>query len=340
MMAEFRYECHTAGTSEVRELPTKFVPPAFVAQITNGMSFGRHCCAIGPSRKAIRETGFNLDSTVLIERKPISPLRLQYWRKRWEGDVTSRPWLPPKQHVSGRVAVLNTRFSHNFYHWMIDILPRIAPLARLGIKADFYLIDCLSPFQQTVLSSLGIEPHQLVQPHSRLLVEADELIVPSLPTPACIRELGVILAEAMGVVYHEQERRIYISRRRTGTRTIDNEDELEILLATLGFETHYMETYPLATQAQLLADAKIVVAPHGAGLANLLFARKGASVVEIVPAGRYNATCYPEKSRIFSLHHQLIFASPGTGHRMTVDLSDVKRALTNAAHITFQKAVA
>jgi hypothetical protein len=340
MMPEFPYDCYTAGTIETRELAAKFVPPAFVAQIKNGMSFGRHCCAIGPSRKAVRETGFNLDSTVLIERKPISPLRLQYWRKRWEGDLTSRPWLPPKQHVSGRVAVLNTRFSHNFYHWMIDILPRLAPLRRLGIDVDYYLIDCLSPFQQTVLTSLGIELHQLVQPHSRLLLEADELIVPSLPTPSCIRELGALLSETMGVVHHEAERRIYISRRRTGTRTIDNEDELELLLTKLGFETHYMETYPLATQAQLLADAKIVVAPHGAGLANLLFARPGTSVVEIVPAGRYNATCYPEKSRIFGLHHQLIFAAPGSTHRMVVELSDVEKALASTSRATFSRAAA
>jgi capsular polysaccharide biosynthesis protein len=104
---------------------------------------------------------------------------------------------------------------------------------------------------------------------------------------------------------------------------------VELLLTKLGFETHYMETYPLAMQAQLVADAKIVVAPHGAGLANLLFARKGTSVVEIVPAGRYNATCYPEKSRIFGLHHQLIFAAPGAAHRMTVNLSDVEKALAN-----------
>ena len=74
---------------------------------------------IGPAGKAVRETGFNLDGEVLAARSPISRLRLQYWRKRWEGDVTSRPWLPPKQRIDGRVAVLNTRFSHNFYHWMI-----------------------------------------------------------------------------------------------------------------------------------------------------------------------------------------------------------------------------
>jgi hypothetical protein len=339
VLPEFEYECHSSGNRELRVLTKKFVPPAFVAELKNGQSFGRHCCVIGPARKAVRETGFNLDSTVLIERQPISRLRLQYWRKRWEGDVTSRPWLPPKQHVSGRVAVLNTRFSHNFYHWMIDILPRLAALRRLGVEADYYLIDCLSPFQQSVLASLGIASRQLIQPHCRLLLEADELIVPSLPTPACIRELGRMLAEGLGVV-GRGSRRIYISRRKTGTRTIQNEDELERLLESFGFETHYMETYPLAKQGQILADAEIVVAPHGAGLANLLFARPGAQVIEIVPAGRYNATCYPEKSRILGLRHQLIFAERNQRHGMNVVLRDVETALARTVEVAYQRAAA
>jgi hypothetical protein len=339
VLAEFEYECHSAGNRELRVLAKKFVPPAFVAHLNDGQSFGRHCCVIGPARKAVRETGFNLDSTVLIERQPISRLRLQYWRKRWEGDVTSRPWLPPKQHVSGRVAVLNTRFSHNFYHWMIDILPRLAPLRRLGAEADYYLIDCLSPFQQSVLAALGIASQQLIQPHCRLLLEADELIVPSLPTPACIRELGQMLADGLGVVGRES-RRIYISRRRTGTRTIQNEDELERLLESHGFETHYMETYSLAKQGQLIADAEIVVAPHGAGLANLLFARPRTHVIEIVPSGRYNATCYPEKSRIFGLQHQLIFSERNQRHGMNVVLRDIEAALTRTERAVYRAAAA
>ena len=95
-LAEFAYECHTAGKLETGLLRPKFVAPAFVAEIENGLSYGRHCCAIGPAGKAIRETGFNLDGAVLASRLPISRFRLQYWRKRWEGDVTSRPWLPPQ----------------------------------------------------------------------------------------------------------------------------------------------------------------------------------------------------------------------------------------------------
>ena len=131
----------------MRSLPADLFPPAFVAQLSKGMSFGRQCCVIGPEGKAVRETGFYLDGEVQTSTIPVSPFRFRHWRKRWASDVTSRWWLPPKQRIAGRVAVLNARYSHNYFHWLIEILPRM-PIRCGGIAADYYLVDCLSPFQQ------------------------------------------------------------------------------------------------------------------------------------------------------------------------------------------------
>jgi hypothetical protein len=332
LLPEFSYPCRHSGQREVRTLPAQQFPPAFVATLRGGASYGRHCCVIGPAGKAVRETGFYLDGEVQTAKVPVSPLRFRYWRKRWGGDVTSRPWLPPKQRIAGRVAVLNARYSHNFFHWLIEILPRLVPLRRAGARADYYLVDCLTPFQQEVLAALGVARHQLIQPHYRLLLEADELVVPSFPSPDCLREFGRTLLAALGAdAAVASPRRIFISRRKTGTRTLANEPQLEQLLGRLGFETHTMEDYPLAKQARLVHEAEIVVATHGAGLANLIFARPGAHVVEIVPAGRFNANCYPKRTRFFNLNHQLVFADP-TRRRQTlqVSLDDVASALSAA----------
>jgi capsular polysaccharide biosynthesis protein len=326
--AEYSYQCHSEGQSEIRTLPVKFDAAPFVAELENGISFGRHCCVIGPDGKAMQETGFNL-AGVLSHRVPVSKFRPHYWRKRWEGDITSRPWLPRTQRIEGSVAVLNTRFSHNFYHWLIDILPRVVPLRRVGIEPDFYLIDCLTNFQKTVLATFGIDSTRLIQPHCRLLLEAEQLLVPSLPTPDCLREFGKLLLSVLGVNGPvTTARRIFISRRKSKTRKLANETELEQLLHWHGFETHCLEDYSLAKQARLLREAEIIVATHGAGLANLLFARPGTQVIEICPTGRFNATIYPEKSRIFGLEHQIVFTQRAR-HRqiLRVSLEDVAAAL-------------
>jgi hypothetical protein len=337
LLSEYAYECYASGKREHQVLPSSLESPAFVAELQNGSSFGRHCCAIGPAGMAIRETGFNLDGNVSNKREPISRLRLRYWRRRWEGDVTSRPWLPPKQRIDGRVAVLNTRTSHNYFHWLIDILPRIMPLRQLGLEAEYYLVDCLTPFQQSVLELLGIERHQLIQPHCRLLLEAEQLLVPSLPTPACLRSFGRLITDRIGIQgSNGPAKRIYITRRQTGTRTIANEAQLEDLLLSRGFEIHAMEEYSLREQATLIHQAEVIVATHGAGLANLIFAKPGTNVIEIVPEKRYNATCYPKKSRILGLRHQQVLVKSSKRKQiLQVSLDDVASALSQADNSVF-----
>ena len=122
------------------------------------------------------------------------------------------------------MAVLNARYSHNYFHWLIEILPRLVPLRRAGIAADYYLVDCLVAVPADGARGLGIEPAQLIQPHCKLLLEADELIVPSFPSPACLREFGRRLLAGLGADGPvTSPRRIFISRRKTGTRTLANE---------------------------------------------------------------------------------------------------------------------
>src|SRR5262249_18521317 len=123
-------------------------------------------------------------------------------------------------------------------------------------------------------------------------------------------------------------------------RTLANEDELETLLDSYGFESHSMEDYPLAKQARLIRESEIIAATHGAGLANLLFARPHTQVIEICPSGRFNATIYPEKSRIFGLQHQLIFADPGHQRALQVSLDTVAKALARAERARYRSAAA
>jgi hypothetical protein len=329
---EFAFACFAGGKREVRILPPQAFPAAFVARIAEGASYGRSCCVIGPERKAVRETGFYLDGAVQTSKVPVSPWSLRYWRKRWGGDVTARWWLPPVQRIPGRVAVLNARYSHNYFHWLIEILPRLIPLQRAGLAADYYLVDCLTPFQRSVLAALGVEPRRLIQPHAKLLLSADEVVLPSFPSPSCLREYaGRLLAglHADGPV--TKPRRIFISRRKTGTRTLADEPSVEQLLHAHGFETHAMEDYPLAKQARLVREAEIVVATHGAGLANLIFARPGTQVIEFVPAERFNYACYPKRTRFFGLQHQIVFARcPGRKQVLHVSIEDVAAALDEA----------
>jgi len=338
----FSFVCHADGKREVRALAEQTFPQPFVARIAGGTSFGRQCCVIGPGRIAVRETGFYLDGAVQTSKIAVSPLSLRYWRKRWGSDVTSRWWLPAAQRIAGRVAVLNARYSHNYFHWLIEILPRLMALEQAGVVADFYLVDCLTPFQQSVLAALGIRGEQLIQPHCKLALRADEIVLPSFPSPRCLRMFAAKLLSGLsadGPVVHT--RRIFITRRETGTRTLHDEVAVEQFLRAHGFETHAMERYSLAEQARLIHEAEIVVGTHGAGLSNLIFAQPRTQVIEFVPAERFNYACYPKRTRFFGLDHQLVFARcPGKKQVLQVALGDIASALAEAEHAIAQRRAA
>ncbi|MEQ8211676.1 MAG: glycosyltransferase family 61 protein [Lacipirellulaceae bacterium] len=334
-LAPYEFPCSSSGTIEQQFLNGRIAPPAWVARLENGHSVGRHCLAMTADGTALRETGFNLDMQLDPSRLRYGRHNLRRRRFRREGDLSQRRALPAVERIRGTVATLNTVSSHNFYHWMVDILPRWATLHRAGFEADYYLIDCQSQFQRRVLQSLGIREEQLIQPHCGLNLQADELLVPSKPSPECQRTLAQELCERL--VGHQQnnaKRRIFISRRNAATRRLANEQDVEKLLTLQGFETHLFEEYDLATQCRLVNEAEVIVATHGAGLANLQFARPGTRVIEIIPAGRYNATCYPTMSRVFGLSHRILFAERARWKQiLTVSLEDLSLAV-GAAHKT------
>jgi capsular polysaccharide biosynthesis protein len=76
-------------------------------------------------------------------------------------------------------------------------------------------------------------------------------------------------------------RRLYISRAKALRRklTIQNEADVRSILESRGFRTVFLEELPWAEQVMLVSGAEFIVGLHGAGLANILFA-KAASLVE------------------------------------------------------------
>jgi capsular polysaccharide biosynthesis protein len=75
--------------------------------------------------------------------------------------------------------------------------------------------------------------------------------------------------------------RIYIDRRAGPNRRLANEDDVVIALERMGFTCVRLEAMRLAEQIALFGNAEIIVAPHGAGLANLVHAQPGCGLIEL-----------------------------------------------------------
>ncbi len=76
-------------------------------------------------------------------------------------------------------------------------------------------------------------------------------------------------------------KRIYLQRGRTRTRRVAGEAELIVKLQALGFVALEGRWSNLAQQIGAFHGAEAVVAVHGAGMANMLWSRPGALLIEI-----------------------------------------------------------
>ncbi len=104
-------------------------------------------------------------------------------------------------------------------------------------------------------------------------------------------------------------RRIYVSRRLAAARSLAGEAALETALRGVEVTPVVLEELDLRAQARTLAEAAVVVAPHGAGLAHLVWAAPGTTVVEVFPHGFVN-DCYARLCASLGLAHHAVWADP------------------------------
>lgn len=205
-----------------------------------------------------------------------------------------RPFRVPA--LRGAAATIFTVFSGNFWHWLVDSLPRLHSLAAAappGERVALVLPDSLSQAQRDGLAALlppGFDTRFL--PRSTW-VSADRILLPSFLTN---RSNGFLpesyvafvrdgMRRAFGVDGAPAHReRIWVSRAGAGHRRVRNEAAVVDLLAALGFRAVRPESLTMREQVELFGSAEIVVGPHGAGLGGLLFA--GAIPVVILYPNR------------------------------------------------------
>jgi capsular polysaccharide biosynthesis protein len=118
-----------------------------------------------------------------------------------------------------------------------------------------------------------------------------------------------------------------------------NEPEVKSLLKDNGFEEIFTEGMSFLEQVRLFASAREIVAPHGAGLSNLVFCQPGTRVLEVFSPNYVNG-CFWALANWAQIDYYYIL---GTGNRppvgrdphrveqdITVNLDELKEALRMA----------
>lgn len=172
----------------------------------------------------------------------------------------------------------------NYYNWLMDSLTRIEGVEYYKEKTGrkpVLLIDSNPPkWKIESLKLLGYEPDDCIQ-WNRSRIKVKRLVVPSfrregrLISPTACRWVRQRIFSNLPDVGSEKlsfSSRIYISRPKAVGRQLINEDDVLEALTPFGFVAYTLENMSFSDQVRLFSQAEIVVAPHGAGLTNILFA--------------------------------------------------------------------
>jgi hypothetical protein len=239
--------------------------------------------------------------------------------------------------IQGTSAVLISPQSHNYYHWLFDVLPRIKFYKSVHEQIDYYCISSAVPKKfLDVLTLFGIPNERILLVNNNTKLHFDNLFIASLPgsegrTPgwAVSYLRGVLLN---GVITTTTSRKIYLKRSENAERKVLNEAEVTVFLQEEGFEIVDPDMLSIAEQSALMQVASVVVGVHSAALANTLFAKEGTTVIEIFSPDYFRTDCYFTLARMLKLdYYYMEGAKPQNAAwgNIIVDLNELKTLLPN-----------
>ncbi|MDJ0555555.1 MAG: tetratricopeptide repeat protein [Microcoleaceae cyanobacterium MO_207.B10] len=219
--------------------------------------------------------------------------------------------LPPLEKIDGKVAILSSLSGNIYFHWIVDLLPRIEILRR-GVnltEIDWFVVNNnQQKFQQETLKTIGIPENKILASDRHPYIQAKHLVVPSFPSylgwlqPWGLKFLRQVFLTAKILSKSSYPERIYVSRDNARYRRVLNEAEVRETLEKVGFVTVTPESMSWENQIATFAHAKIILAPHGSGLTNIVFCNSETKVIELF-SPHYIRYYYWQISQLLGLEH-------------------------------------
>ena len=196
-------------------------------------------------------------------------------------------------------------------------------------------------FQRELLDMVGIGPEQRIDSEEVDHVQADCLVVPGVPS-ICEQNppwvVDFLRSRLLTRVPTQRAGAPSTSCAVPGPTTVpsNNEAELIRMLRARGFDIVDPSQMTVAEQIRTFATASVIVSPHGAALANLVFASPGSTVIELFPPGCVLLTYWRLASGVPGLDYRFFSDWPTSPRQnrpialvsdMTVDLAALSAML-------------
>lgn len=209
--------------------------------------------------------------------------------------------------------------SGNYYHWIMDLLPRLLLIKKCGLT-DFdqrHIILHWPPksYELNTLTLLGIPKERVLRIKAFQTINVKDLVIADLVKqgkqfPVWKKQLlDEFKEKVLGNFIYGAPKKLYLLRGKQSKRCLVGEEQLVRLLKELGFYILDPQQMTVLEQIKALANAKMVIGLHGAALTNIIFCREDTLVIEL------RSTCQPpehfsEIAKTCKLHFEVVSLNP------------------------------
>lgn len=180
---------------------------------------------------------------------------------------------------------ITDNFSYAYYHWVVECLTRLFELDFNEKKYPILLpvkFKNLSYAQQS-LDLLGFSVHYY---DTKKPYYVTKLILPSITARGMSFSIESLSFQKKVfsnkiVCNNVPYRKIYITRKNSNSRKVLNEHLFVDFFKRYGIEVFNLENLSFIEQVKIFSETTLLIGPHGAGLANMMYLPKESIVLEI-----------------------------------------------------------
>ncbi len=190
--------------------------------------------------------------------------------------------------IDEEVAIISQAGQLVYGHWLVDILPKISFMERIGFKGKYVLHEPTRGFSKELLKVLGIPLNRIIKynPSEEGLYFPEALIPGSLHFRSGFSK-GMIpyIKHMSNNVKATGNKKLFISRAElhNTSRLLSNSDELTTIASRHGYQIVYPEQLTLPQQLSLFASASVLAGEYGSGMHNSIFCHKNCKVLVFQP---------------------------------------------------------
>ncbi|KAI0232237.1 hypothetical protein LSAT2_017417, partial [Lamellibrachia satsuma] len=333
--AVYNRTCNTDAARSVA--PTSLEPVYFHGKPINVRDYWPNSGDAYPTRfySRLPEHVFYIHLTcdaVITEPGDIISGSLKFLPYACSQDTTA---TPPRGYdktvVYGEVFIMTQFWGGEHFHKMLEGFPRIAPYLAFLHAHEHVLIHAAETggYTAATLRFLGLNPERLVTGLCRAKVVYMPQATPcGFAHAQSTQLLSKLYRDRIG--RRNATRNTLVLIERSGTRRFTRARAIQAALMSVANETSLaLELYPdrppppIEASMRTFAGAVVVVAPHGAGLANLVYAPPGTYVVEAVCNPPHVNMCYQWAAHVLGMRYHALPSRHGCESVIDVDVDEI-----------------